>query len=100
MIWGFSSLPSLASAETAVSSCSGVTATAWPMPIVATSDGCMVFGLSSKPSSSPGSSTPVGLPKPKASEYFSIRSPPIRWATSANPVLIEYLMMSENGILP
>ena len=65
-MWGFSSTPSLAMADMAVTSCSGVTAMLWPMAIVATSESRMSSGLKSRPPSSPGSSMPVGVPKPKS----------------------------------
>ena len=56
-------------ADTAVISCNGVTAILCPIDMVATSESRISSGLNNNPSSSPGNSMPVALPKPNALAY-------------------------------
>ena len=60
-------LPPLTTEQTALSSCSGVTATDWPKPMRARSTRLTFFSGMRMPPASPGTSTPVSEPMPKAS---------------------------------
>ena len=66
-MYGVSSFPPLTAAQAAVSSCSGVTAMDWPKPIRAMSTRLHALSGITMPPASPRRSTPVGLPRPKAS---------------------------------
>ena len=93
-IYGFTRLPPLAMAQMARSIWSGVTAIPCPMAMVATSEGTISLGLYRIPASSPGTSLPVALPKPKALAYWVSRSPPSFRPRSAIPVFRENLITS------
>src|SRR5665648_1148024 len=96
---GFTATPLLATVEKAAAIWMGVTLMPCPIGMLAIEVPDQLLAGGTKPATSPGKSTPVGLAKPKASIHLSRRSLPILMPIFTAPTLLDHCRISRTEYL-